>query len=191
MSTSQKNKRGRSSPGIADRKRGSGVSAVSVIAMIFCVILPPVGLIMLWRMGMFKPAGRLLFSGVAFVSMIVMFSLLRGGAAPLPSTVAPVPNIPPLRTVSPSKVQYVDKVITEAKETPTPVPYGEEVEYAVYVTPAPTEDVGSMIVYAVFDGAKFYHADSMCGQTNRRTLTVAEATAEGLSPCSRCNPPTS
>lgn len=190
MSASQKKRRGMSSPGIADRRRSSGVSATSVIAMILCVVLPPVGLVMLWRMGMFKPAGRLLFSTVALISLVVMFSLLRSGATPMPSTIAPVPNIPALRTVSPSKVKYVDKVITEAKETPTPVPYDEEIEYAVYVTPAPTQDVGSIMVYAVFDKPVYYHADSMCGQTNRRTLTVAEAVSEGLLPCGRCNPPT-
>ena len=189
MNTSERRKSGVRSPGVRAQEQFH-LSAASIAAIVFCVLIPPVGLVMLWHRGMFKLRGRMLFTAVAFLCMVIMFSILRTGETPAPSDIAPVPYVPSLVTVSPDKVKHVDSVITQVETTPTPVPYDEMVDYAVYVTPAPTQDVGSVVVFAVFDNPVYYHADSMCGQTNRRTLTVAEAVAEGLEPCKRCNPPT-
>lgn len=67
---------------------------------------------------------------------------------------------------------------------PTPVPKDK-------VTPdSGTADIGSTVVYKTNTG-KCYHNDG-CANLSRSKIqtTLSQAVAEGLSPCSNCNPPT-
>jgi len=45
----------------------------------------------------------------------------------------------------------------------------------------------SIIVFSVKNNAALYHSADVCnGQSNRRSLTLTAALAEGLSPCPQC-----
>lgn len=164
--------------------------------LLLTLILPPVGLVYLWRKGVFRTRGRMLITGLATVEMAVVFALMM--PAQQIRTETPVPAIPAPVTVAPddgvvSALSNLDQLLAQRKAE-------QDAAAGITPTPAPTDDAAyraeqeailNTTVYAVFgDGARLYHKDTVCGtQSNRRSLTVREALNEKMGACPDCNPP--
>ncbi|MBO4298267.1 MAG: hypothetical protein IKS52_10460 [Clostridia bacterium] len=157
------------------------------------VLVPPAGLLAVWRSRHLSAPLRIGLSLAALLSMTLIFWLwLRGGKADV--GILPVPVVPAYAgydtaaiETTPEPVQ-VYNAIPESGSVFT-VTYGDgtvddltggsalPVDPASYVT----------IVYAVTNNATKYHNLQVCDmQTNSRILTLDEAIAEGLQPCEKC-----
>lgn len=166
-----------------------------LIGLLLTLLLPPLGLIYLWRQGVFRTRGRVLLTTVATIEMAILF------AVALPShdlsMEAPVPVAPVAATIAPddgvvTALSNIDELLSQQQA---------ERDAAAGITPEPTVDnaaylaeqeaILQTIVYSVYsDSARYYHKDSVCGtQSNRRALTVQEALNENMGACSQCNPP--
>lgn len=167
----------------------------ALTGLLLTLLLPPLGLIYLWRKGVFRTRGRVLLTTVATIEMAILFAIA------LPShdlsMEAPVPVAPVAATIAPddgvvTALSNIDELLSQQQA---------ERDAAAGVTPEPTVDnaaylaeqeaILQTIVYSVYgDSARYYHKDSVCGtQSNRRALTVQEAMNEGMGACSQCNPP--
>ena len=175
------------------KKRGRGLPAV-----LLCVLIPPVGLALLWRKGIFLMRGRVLLTAISTIEMACIFALL------LPSAViqqeVPVASVPVAVTTAPddgasSALTNLEQVLAERQRAEAAA-NGEEIPVDVNdpetqaKLQAEQEAILNTTVYAVYNNAKMYHAREVCGtQSNRRQLTVEEALREGLGACPNCNPP--
>lgn len=182
------------SPNMERPGRKSGGGRRTALKVVLCVLLPPVGLVWIWRTASFATRGRVLASVLAFASMLVMCLPLFPGrqatpvtpqaAAPVAATHAPEEDV--VTALSNIEEVLLQQEAAEAAQrgeaTPSPEPTEE---------PAMTnEEIYDTIVYSVYNNAVYYHATSMCnGQENRRQLTVRQAQSLGLGACPNCNPP--
>ncbi len=193
------------------------LSRHTLVQILLILLLPPVGLAVLWRSSRFPMRGRVVLSALAVISMTAMFSLFLSWQTPdpvMPTPAAPAPAASPtfpmrgrvvlsaLAVISMTAMfslflswQTPDPVMPTpaapapaASPTPAPTPVPTPTpEPTEAPTPAPTPTV---YVYAVRKNASQYHKSNKCGsQTNRRKLTLDEALEEGLEPCPDCNPP--
>ena len=81
------------SPNMERPGRKSGGGRRTALKVVLCVLLPPVGLVWIWRTASFATRGRVLASVLAFASMLVMCLPLFPGrqATPVtPQAAAPV-----------------------------------------------------------------------------------------------------
>ena len=159
--------------------------------LLLTLLLPPVGIVYLWRKGVFRTRGRVLVSALATAEMLLIATLLIPASTlqsedPLPVNAeryTPAPDSEALNALS-----NMDELL-RAQQGPvagsTVAPIDQEAERAAQ------QEVLATVVYAVYDsGARYYHSQTVCGnQSNLRSLTVQEALAEGLGPCPDCNPP--
>ena len=132
-----------------------------------CLILPPVGLVCLWRSRHTGMPVRLALSTMSLLMMVLMLSLIRPreqvtGVQPTPVRATQVGYLAaaPQATVQPS-----DFNVNYSSDTPEDANGSLETAY----------------VYATAD------AENM---VNLRQLTVAQALREGLTPCPNCYPST-
>lgn len=170
----------------------------AVFGLILCLLAPPLGLVFLWRMGVFRPRGRMLLTTLATVEMAVIALLLMPRAeldlaSPVPAVparVTPAPDSEVLTALSNMDELLYQQQIQDAQNSGTQIEEpNAEAERQARIE-AKQEEINNTIVYAVNSGAKYYHAVQVCGnQSNRRSLTVREAILEGLGACSDCNPP--
>lgn len=170
----------------------------AVFGLILCLLVPPLGLVFLWRMGVFRPRGRMLLTALATVEMAVIALLLMPRAeldlaSPVPAVparVTPAPDSEVLTALSNMDELLYQQQIQDAQNSGTQIEEpNAEAERQARIE-AKQEEINNTIVYAVNSGAKYYHAVQVCGnQSNRRSLTVREAILEGLGACSDCNPP--
>lgn len=160
-----------------------------------CLILPPIGLIVVWRSGRINNILRAVYSAAALAALTVMFSITVNAPAAV-TGILPVPK-------TPSHAGYDANAIA-ATATPAPVIIDEFADYGdftvSYGTPVTDEngvviedqlpvDPASQvtIVYAVTNNATYYHSQQMCDmQNNSRRLLLEDAIAEGLKPCEKC-----
>ena len=181
-------------------QKSGGITGRAVLALILCFIVPPIGLLYIWRQGVFQLRGRVLLtvlSGVEIMLLFVsgLFGLIKWNT--LPSTVEPVPGSAIAVTAQPddatlNALSNIDDLVAQGvSDTPdetlspdaTPILTQEE-------QLAQQQEVLNTTVYAVYSGAKYYHVSTVCGnQSNGRALTVEEALAEGMGACPNCNPP--
>ena len=174
---------------------GKKTSSRALFAVLLTVLLPPVGIVYLWRQGVFRTNGRALLTGLATVEMLVLFLWMMPGdtvstATPLPvntQRTTPAPESDALTALS-----NIDELLR-----------ARQIEDGTYATQAPSavellqqaeserDAVLNTVVYAVYGaGARYYHVGRVCGnQSNNRELTVREAMSEGLGACPDCNPP--
>ncbi|HIU33160.1 MAG TPA: hypothetical protein IAB02_01225 [Candidatus Pullichristensenella excrementigallinarum] len=165
--------------------------------LLLCVFLPPIGILYLWKAGVYRVRGRLLMTFVAGFSFCLMVMPLMHRTPP--QTISPNPVVPQAATPVPetdvvTALSNMEEIIAaqQASES-TQV---EEGEVAPAQEPAATEgpteeELLETIVYSVRSGAKYYHSSPTCGtQQNSRSLTLREALAELLAACPNCNPPT-
>lgn len=190
-----------------NKRRGSGYSTNvrmpgssrprpnrAIFGLLLCLLLPPLGLMFLWRMGVFRTRGRMLITVLATVEMSVIAVLLMPKATV--DAAVPVPGTPERVTPAPSSevltaLSNMDEIIRAQQEQNNGgVTQGPSLLEQLEQEEAEREAILNTIVYSVYDGARYYHAVTVCGnQSNRRELTVREAMSEGLGACPDCNPP--
>lgn len=168
----------------------------ALTGLLLTLLLPPIGLIYLWREGVFRTRGRMLLTGIATLEMALFFALVM--PAKDLNMEAPMPVAPVAATIAPddgvvTALSNIDQLLAQQQ--------AERDAAAGVVTPEPTQDNSAYLaeqaailettVYSVYgNGARYYHKDSVCGtQSNRRALTVREAMGEGMGACAECDPP--
>ena len=189
----------------SDRYRGGTSSAYSplmrqpeknavavrvVLAIVLTLVCPPLGILYMWRAGVFPLPGRVALTllGGLELALIIVWGMPRSQ----PQSVRPTP-VSPARVTAVSNTEVVSALsnidVLLGRATPEP---------AATVAPAPVEETAvdsaeailDTVVYSVYEGARFYHVSGECrGQVNRRQLTIRQAIEEGLTACGRCNPP--
>ena len=174
------------------KKRGNR----GVFALVLTLLVPPLGLAYLWRVGVFRSRGRMIMTAVATLeTALILFLVMPSQQL---SSDAPTPVTPVAATLAPddgvvTALENIDTVLAEqqaaaaaeagvATAEPTTDPAVEAAEQ---------EAILNTTVYSVYgSGAKYYHSLEVCGtQSNRRSLTVREAMNEGMAPCPNCDPP--
>ena len=174
------------------RKKGNR----ALTGLLLTLLLPPIGLIYLWREGVFRVRGRMLLTCIATLEMALFFALVM--PAEDLNMEAPMPVAPVAATIAPddgvvTALSNIDQLLAQQQ--------AERDAAAGIASPEPTVDNAAYMaeqqailettVYSVYgDGARYYHKDSVCGtQSNRRALTVREAMGEGMGACAECDPP--
>ena len=168
------------------------------IALVLTLLAPPLGLLVMWGMGVFRVRGRALLTTLATVEMAVLLVLLW----PRPELAAalPAPKTPPAVTAAPedenlNALYNIEQLIYQQQLAQVIAQGGTErdlmtEEEKLEESNAANEAVLAEVVYSVFHNARYYHASKVCQhQTNGRQLTVREAMKESLAPCPNCNPP--
>ena len=170
----------------------------SLPTILLCVLIPPVGLALLWRKGVFMMRGRVLLTAISTIEMACVFALLLPPSVIQPEV--PVASVPVAVTTAPddgttTALTNLEQVLAEraraeAEANGDPLPIDENDPEAQEKLRREQEAILNTTVYAVYNNAKMYHAREVCGtQSNRRQLTVQEALLEGLGACPNCNPP--
>ena len=181
----------------------------TVLALVLTLLCPPLGVLYMWRAGVFRVRGRAILTAIACVELGIIFALNMPGTAL--TEIIPTPGSP-TRITAVSEGEYVSALSNmdellglidttqEVAEVTEPTTDGGEIDglfdantaqQALTTEEARQQAILDTIVYSVYNGAKFYHVAGTCrDQTNRRALTIREAISEGLKPCGRCNPPT-
>lgn len=170
----------------------------SLPTILLCVLIPPVGLALLWRKGVFMMRGRVLLTAISTIEMACVFALLLPPSVIQPEV--PVASVPVAVTTAPddgttTALTNLEQVLAEraraeAEANGDPLPIDENDPEAQEKLRQEQEAILNTTVYAVYNNAKMYHAREVCGtQSNRRQLTVREALLEGLGACPNCNPP--
>ena len=180
------------SPSGSEKKSNSRVT----LGLLLTFLLPPVGLVYLWREGVFRTRGRMLITALAAVEMTLLLMLILPQNRLIVDL--PVPAVPIAATHAPDSgvvnaLSNIDQLLAEKQ--------AEEMAAAgLDATPMPTDSAAYLAeqeailnttVYSVYgSGARYYHRVEICGtQTNRRQLTVREAMNLGMGACPNCNPP--
>lgn len=199
-----------------DRYRGGSSSASSaymrrpneqkalttraVLAFVLAIVCAPLSILYMWRAGVFRVRGRILMTLLGAVAMMFIFSLAtpKEEVRPvLPTASKPQAIAMVSEEESVTALSNMDELLGLA---PAPGMDGtaadgaaldaEAAQQALDEAAAQEAALLNTTVYAVYNGAQNYHTGSTCGtQTNRRQLTIQEALDEGLTPCTRCNPP--
>ena len=174
------------------------VSARGLGVLLLLLFLPPVGLLVLWRQGVFRARGRMLLTALATVEMTLMVVLLT--PRPALTSQLPLPVAPQAVTQAPetdnlSALYNIEELLYQQQLEQVKAQGGDErdlmtEEQKLQSQEIEREEILNTTVYAVFNHAQRYHAQRVCGtQSNNRELTVREAMMEALSPCPDCNPP--
>jgi len=171
----------------------------AALKIALCVLVPPVGVLYIWRTGSFPLRGRMLATAISAVSMMLLF--LPMIPKPRLNSVPPTPATPPSATRAPASdavtaLSNIEQLLIaqEAAEAAKlqegqTAPSEEAAQRAVLE--AENEAIYNTVVYSVQKGAKLFHTGPTCGnQVNKKQLTVREAIAAGLGACPDCNPPT-
>lgn len=174
------------------------ISSRGIGVIILLLILPPVGVLVLWYRGVFRARGRMLLTALATVEMTLLVVLLT----PRPALVnqLPLPVSPQAVTKAPeqenlSALYNIEELLYQQQLEQVKAQGGDEKdlmteEQKLQSQEIEREEILNTVVYAVFNHAQRYHAQRVCGtQSNNRELTVREAMMEALSPCPDCNPP--
>ena len=170
----------------------------AIFSLILCVLCPPLGLMFIWRLGVFRARGRMLLTCLAMAEMSVAVVLMIPRAeletAPVmpatPTRVTPAPDSDVLTALSTmDEILYQQQLQQVIEQGGSEADLLSDEERQAQLE-AEQEEIMNTIVYCVNSGAKLYHAAPTCGnQSNRRSLTVREAKLEGLGACPDCNPP--
>jgi len=178
--------------------RQRALSLRGLAAILLLVLVPPIGLLFLWRNGVFRARGRMLLTTLATIEMMAIAVLLTPRAQlvnqkPLP--VAPVGVTAAPETENLNALYNIEELLYAKQLEEVKARGGDETdllteEEKLKKQEVDREEILNTIVYAVYNHAQRYHAQMICGtQTNGRSLTVQEAMMEALSPCPDCNPP--
>lgn len=177
-----------SMPGSSVQRSGRGLFGI-----LLCLLIPPLGLMFLWRKGVFRTRGRVLVTALATVEMAVVLALMMPNDAVSPAP--PVPGYAERYTPAPESevltaLSNMDELLRQQQAADAGETYVSPIDQQQMM--AEQQAILDSVVYAVYDsGARYYHSVTVCGnQSNLRALTVQEALADGLSPCPDCDPPT-
>ncbi len=179
--------------------RQGPVSLRGVGAFLLTLIMPPLGILLMWSMGIFRTRGRMLMTTLGTLEMMFAMVLLTPRAEiaeQLPLPVAPAAvTVAPATDEKLSALYNIEELLYEQQLAQVIAEGGDETdimsdEQLEQKRAEERAEILSTTVYAVFNNAQRYHAQRVCGnQTNGRELTVEEAMREALSPCPDCNPP--
>ena len=165
----------------------------ALVGVLLSLLLPPVGLVYLWRLGIFPTRGRMLITAVSTVEMMIIAILLMPRATL--ETISPVPGTPARVTAAPESevltaLSNIEQILL-AQETEAPAETAGTTSIVDQLSAAENEAILNTIVYTVdSSSARYYHAGPVCGtQQNTRQRPVAEAMAELLGACPDCDPP--
>lgn len=176
--------------------RASEQEGISRTLLVFglCALLPPAGLLILWRSRHTTLAMRIGASLLAVCAMTLFFGMRmengQGGSI-LPSPVVPT-------TVGYGSVQVSSHASGGAAPAPAanaapgaaaPAPVQSEPQQTENLPPPESEpaQTSEQYVYTVSNNPSVFHAAETCdGQVNRRQITLDAALNEGLSPCEKC-----
>ena len=167
------------------RRPGGQSKKRTALKVALCLLLPPVGLLWIWRTRSFALRGRILTSALACASLCLMcLPLFQPASAPtvLPQPVAPVAATRAPEEDTATALGNIEELLAqqEAGDTQTAPAQPQLTDEQIYNT----------IVYSVFNNAENYHVGPTCeGQENCRRLTVRQALDLSLTPCPICNPP--
>lgn len=184
-------------PNMARPGKRSPNNRRTLLKVILCVLIPPIGILVLWRTSSFRLRGRVLVSLLSAISMTLM--ILSTMQRPVFTSIVPAPSAPLSATHAPetdtvTALSNIEELLL-AQEAAEAAQLGDgEIappQEAVVDDSGPTDDeIWETIVYCVNNGAKYFHVESVCQtQSNTRQLTVRQAVSEFLGACSRCNPP--
>lgn len=162
------------------------------------ILLPPVGIMVLWYRGIFQTRGRIVLTALATLEMMLLMVLLT--PKPELSPQLPLPVAPAAVTQAPeeenlSALYNIEELLYQQQLAQVIAEGGDEKdimndEQKEAAREAEKEEILNTTVYAVYRNASRYHSQMVCGtQSNSRALTVREAMMEALSPCPDCNPP--
>lgn len=192
--------KGAYTPNIAKPDARAGKARIWVYVALV-IALPPVGLALLWRAGLFPLRGRILLSVLGAVCLSAMIAMM------LPKQtlvqVAATPVVPLAATKEPetdvvTALSNIEELLasedaadsSQIQEGDVAPAQGGEGAQDTAADEAAQEEILNTVVYSVYSGAKYYHTAPTCGsQKNGRELTVREALSEGLGACPDCNPP--
>ena len=170
-------------PGSSVQRSGRGAFAI-----LLCLLLPPLGLMFLWRKGVFMLRGRVLVTLLATIEMMLIAVWLTPDSAVSP--VLPIPGSAERYAAATESdaltaLSNMDELLRQQQAIDAGVPYVAPVDQAKL------QEILNTIVYTYNgSGARYYHSVTVCGnQSNLLSLTVEEALAERLSPCPDCDPP--
>ena len=174
------------------------ISLRGVAVLLLLLLLPPLGLLVLWRNGVFKPRGRVLLTTIATAEMMALCVLLTPRTEL--ASQKPLPAAPQAVTAAPAEenlnaLYNIEELLYEKQLEDVKAKGGSETdlmteEEKLQKQQVNREEILNTIVYAVYNHATRYHSQMICGtQSNGRALTVQEAMMEALSPCPDCNPP--
>lgn len=186
------------SPNVQKPESKPTVSLRGVFGLILAILIPPLGLMFLWRKGVFRTRGRVFVTAIATVEMMVICILIM--PKDVPQTHLPAPQPPIAVTKAPetdtlTALSNIEQLLYEKQLAEVIAHGGNEQDL---MTDEQLEQIRreeerallDTIVYSVYNGAIKYHKSKICGtQTNGRALTVEQAMAEGLAVCSNCKPP--
>lgn len=165
-----------------------------VFSLVLCLLAPPLGVLFLWRKGVFRTRGRVLITALATVEMTILAVLIMpkptlNAELPVPGTAARVTHAPSSEVLT--ALSNMDEILKAQQVVQNPdATAGPSLIEQLQQEEDERDEILNTIVYSVYNGAVYYHATTVCGnQSNRRELTVAEAMSEGLGACPNCNPP--
>ena len=172
----------------------------AIPTLLLTLLLPPLGILLMWRKGIFRMRGRAVISLLATIEMAIIFAAMMPDAKLV--SVQPVPMVPAAATSAPTDtvitaLSHIDQLLADQQaQAQANMPAEEEqtaTEEEIAKAAARAAELQAIltpIVYSVYNNARLYHAVEECGtQTNRRQLTVQQAISEGLGVCPNCNPP--
>lgn len=180
-------------PGETQKRSGRGI-----LAIVLCFLLPPLGIMFLWRKGVFRSRGRALITALATVEMMMVCVLLMPKAeleTYLPAPMTPVAVTPAPQSDTLTALSNIEQLIYEQQLQQVIASGGSAEDLMTdeelqQIENAERDAIMNTIVYSVYNGAIKYHSKKICGtQTNGRELTVEQAMSEGLAVCPNCNPP--
>lgn len=198
-SSSDRYSSGGSSSRFREQRKSSAISMRAIVALVLLVVLPPVGIALMWYKGIFRLRGRVLMTVLGTIVMAVAFGFLMPDA--VVTEVQPQQSRASLRGPLPTDaalnaLSNMEQLLAGVENKPVVnddlnEATGQTVaDDVVQETEVPADPMQA-VVYCVNVDAVYYHAESECrGQANHRSLTVGQALSEGLKPCGRCDPPT-
>lgn len=153
-----------------------------IVLAVLCALVPPVGIIMLWRAERITLPVRGGLTLLALAAMtLIFFFILRPDSSE--TDITPMPAAP--QYAGYGYIASDTPVPTQAPVPPAVVPMVPSGNVSATAEPGGLTD--ESIVYAVTNNASSYHLSQICGfQENNRALTLLEALNEGLQPCENC-----
>ena len=181
-----------------------GMSSRGAATLLLLAVLPPVGVAVLWARRVFRPRGRAVLTALSVLWALgiatIILSANQRTQINLPQVVVSAPAAPPAAvTAAPymetrTALSNMDELLYNYQLERVLARGGTEQDLLTEeerLTQASEENEAILdtTVYCVYQDPKFYHQGMVCGnQTNGRALSLRDAIAEGLKPCSDCNP---
>ena len=191
-------RRKRYTRGVTAPSSTRAISGGGIAVLLLLVLIPPLGLLLMWGQNRFMARGRAILTTLATVEMACLI-VLFWPKQPLINQL-PVPAAPPAVTAAPvdknlDALYNIEQLIYEQQLAKVKAAGGDErdlmtEEEKLNEDAAANEAILDTTVYSVYRNARYYHVSKVCQtQTNGRELTIREAMRESLAPCPNCNPP--